>query len=674
MKGSKSKLRERASWLREEIKRHNKAYYVDNMPVISDFEFDLLLQELQTIENKHPELVTADSPTRKIGSDLRNDTPSREFNRVSHKNPMLSLSNTYNKNELFAFDQRVRKYTDSFVTYTCELKIDGTAISLTYENSKLIRAVTRGDGSVGDDVTANVRQIKGIPLDLYDHKGPVDFEIRGEIYMSWQSFDKLNNKRSENDEPLFANPRNAAAGSLKLLDPEATRARSLNILFYSVSGCEEYFPDHFSSLQWAKEMGFPVSDHLIKFNDIKDVVSFIETWETKRAELAFPIDGMVIKVNDFSVQKQVGFTSKFPRWAVAYKFKAQQVPTRLLSVDYQVGRTGAVTPVANLEPVLLAGTVVKRASLHNEDQMNLLDIHLGDTVLIEKGGEIIPKIVDVDISARDENSAKAVFPDKCPDCGTRLMKIENEARHYCPNSTGCPMQIKGRLLHFASRKAMNILIGEATINQMFKLGYLKNIADFYFLTKNQLLDLDGWKEKSADRFIKSLEESKMRPFANVLFALGIRYVGENTAKLLARNFRSIESLIDASQEQLLEIPEIGDTVALSVENYFSDKINLQIIDRLKSAGLRFSIGDEESFIVSDKLNNLSFVVSGLFSISRDELKKIIEQHSGKIVTTVSSSTSYLIAGDKMGPAKLEKAKKLNVSILSEKDFFDLIKK
>ncbi len=673
MKGSISKLRERASWLREEINRHNRAYYVFNKPVVSDFEFDLLLHELQAIESKYPQLVTSDSPTRRVGSDLKNESQSREFERVPHKTPMLSLSNTYNKNELFAFDQRVRKATSNSISYTCELKIDGTAISLIYENAKLIKAVTRGDGSIGDDVTSNVRQIKGIPLELSDKKGPTDFEIRGEIYMSWESFDKLNHKRAEKEEPLFANPRNAAAGSLKLLDPGATKTRSLSVLFYSVSNCEEFFRDHYNALQWAMKAGFPVSDHLRKFDNIEDVVDFIEDWELKRAELPFPIDGMVVKVNDYSVQNQVGFTSKFPRWAVAYKFKAQRVTTNLISVDYQVGRTGAVTPVANLKPVLLAGTVVKRASLHNEDQMNLLDIHIGDTVYVEKGGEIIPKIVDVDLSKRNKEAVHAVFPDKCPDCGTSLMKIENEARHYCPNSSGCPMQIKGRLLHFTSRKAMNILIGEATIEQMFNLKYLNSIADFYSLSKEQLLELDGWKEKSAERLLKSLEESKNRPFENVLFALGIRHVGENTAKLLVRNFQSIDNLINASEEQLLEVPDIGETVAFSVVNYFSDNVNLSIIKRLKTAGLNFSVRSEKSFIKSEKLKDLSFVVSGLFSISRDKLKSIIEQHSGKNVSNITGSTSYLIAGDKMGPAKLEKAKKLNINILSEKDFFDLIK-
>ena len=675
MKISKEYAIERVSFLRSEIERHNRHYYVDNEPVVSDFEFDLLLHELQTLENKFPELSSENSPTIKIGSDvIKTDSESsaKEFRQSQHRYPMLSLSNTYNKEDLFAFNERIEKLSGSPVEYVCELKIDGSAISLTYENCKLVKAVTRGDGNVGDDVTENVKTIDILPKEIALKSKVKNFDIRGEIYMSWEQFNKLNRERESSEEQLFSNPRNAAAGSLKLLNTSEVKERGLKILLYNVIDDNKSFKTHFESLQWAINEGFPVSSQIKICKNIDEVLEFLDFWNFKRKELSFPTDGVVIKVNSYELQNALGITSKFPRWATAYKFKAEQAVTRLISVDYQVGRTGAVTPVANLEPVTLSGSVIRRASLHNSDQMRLLDIHLGDHVIIEKGGEIIPKIVGVEFEKRNENAVIPGFPENCPDCGTRLFKDADESRHYCPNSTGCPTQIKGKLLHFAGRKAMNILAGDATIEQMYNLGYLKSLSDFYKIKFEQLTEMDGWKERSAQRFLDSINSSLSVPFFKVLYALGIRHVGETTAKSLANHFGNIDSLISASTNDLLEVGDIGDTVAFSISEYFSNKTNIQVINELKEFGVKMDSGDSK-ILKSGKLKGKTIVISGNFSVSREELKKMVEENSGKDSSSVSSSTSFIIAGDKPGPSKLEKARKLGISIISEDEFFNLIK-
>jgi len=680
MKINKNNAKQRISFLRDEIEKHNTFYYVHNKPLISDFEFDILLQELQFLESKFPEFYSENSPTLKIGSDLSNtvdnkseNKESRVFSQVAHKYPMLSLSNTYNKDDLFSFNDKIIKIAETNFSYVCELKIDGSAISLLYENRKLIRAVTRGDGTKGDDVTQNVKKINGIPHTIIGNTGPKDFEIRGEIFMPWDSFDSLNKIKEENEEALFANPRNAAAGSLKLLNANETAKRGLSAFFYTVVSEEAPFNNHMDSLIWAKENGFPVSDYSKVCNNIEEVLKFIDYWDSERKNLKFPTDGIVIKVNSIELQNRAGFTSKYPRWATAYKFKTEQAITKLISVDYQVGRTGVITPVANLYPVLLSGSTVKRATLHNQDQMNLMDIHLEDSVYVEKGGEIIPKIVGVDISKRKNNAVKPLFPHFCPDCGSKLKKETEQARHYCPNYNGCPMQIRGRFLHFCSRKAMNIIIGEATIEQMFNLGYIKYLSDIYNISKEQLLLMDGWKIKSVERFLMSLDKSKSAPFFRVLYALGIRYVGETTAKSLANYFNSIDNIINASKEELLVVNDIGESVAESVMQFFLKEENILLINELKKVGIIFKSKNTERQLLSTKLEGKSIVVSGLFSIPREKLKQTIEHHSGKNVNSLSGGTSFLVAGKKMGPAKLEKAKKLGIKILTEEDFFKLIK-
>lgn len=680
MKINKNNAKERISFLRDEIEKHNTLYYVNNKPLVSDFEFDILLQELQFLESKFPEYYSENSPTLKIGSDIEKirddiseDESLRAFSLITHKHPMLSLSNTYNKEDLISFNERVIKVSESDISYVCELKIDGSAISLSYENRKFIRAVTRGDGTQGDDVTENVSKIKGIPHSIPAKTGPLNFEIRGEIFMPWSSFDALNKVKEEKEEALFANPRNAAAGSLKLLNANETAKRGLQAFFYSVVSEQFPFENHIDSLNWAKENGFPVPEYSKVCENIDQVFKFIDYWDVERKNLGFPTDGIVIKVNNIELQNQIGFTAKYPRWATAYKFKTEQATSTLLSVDYQVGRTGAITPVANLHPVLLSGSTVRRASLHNQDQMELMDIHIGDNVFVEKGGEIIPKIVGVDISKRDINAAKPQFPKYCPDCNTELIRESDEAKHYCPNYNGCPMQIKGRFLHFCSRKAMNIVIGEATVEQMFNLDYLKQLSDIFNLSREQLLLLEGWKDKSVERFILSREKSKTTPFYRVLYALGIRFVGETTAKSLVNYFKSIDNIIGASKEELITVDDIGETVAESVLQFFSKPDNLHLISELKKVGLILANENEKRRLISTKLEGKSVVVSGLFSIPREELKKIIELHSGKNVSSISASTSYLIAGEKMGPSKLSKAKSLGINILTEEDFFNFIK-
>ena len=671
--------------LRDIINEANRKYYVENSPVLSDFEFDMLLKELEALETEHPELKTTDSPTQKVGSDL--DTKAgknagKEFEQYPHRYPMLSLGNTYDISEVQSFADRASKGIGNAFTYSCELKFDGTAICLTYRNGKLVRALTRGDGTVGDDVTANVRNITNIPQELKTPSGffptllqpqpwPEEFEIRGEIYMPWPAFDRLNEQRIKDEETPFANPRNAASGSLKLIDSKAVAERGLECTLYHILGEELPFQTHDQALKAAQSWGLPVSDKRKICRSIEEIEEFINYWDTERKTLLFATDGIVIKINELPYQEELGYTAKFPRWAVAYKFKAEQALTRLLSIDYQVGRTGAVTPVANLEPVQLSGTVVKRASLHNADQMQQLDIHIGDYVYVEKGGEIIPKITAVELSKRDRDVVLPHFPEICPDCGTRLIKDEQEAKSFCPNQISCPTQIKGRLVHFLSRKAMNVIAGDATVDQLYNKALVWNVADFYELTKEHLLTLEGWKERSAERFLKSLSDSRKVPFERVLYALGIRYVGETTAKSLAKHFGSIDALAKATIEELLATDDIGQVIAESVYDFFREETNIDTIARLKAAGLKFE-AEQSQQKLSDKLAGKTIVISGNFSVSRDDMKALITSHGGKNSGSVSGKTSYLLAGEKPGPEKIKKAESLGVEIIDEQKFREMI--
>ena len=671
--------------LRDIINEANRKYYVENSPVLSDFEFDMLLKELEALETEHPELKTTDSPTQKVGSDL--DTKAgknagKEFEQYPHRYPMLSLGNTYDISEVKAFADRASKGIGNAFTYSCELKFDGTAICLTYRNGKLVRALTRGDGTVGDDVTANVRNITNIPQELKTPSGffptllqpqpwPEEFEIRGEIYMPWPAFDRLNEQRIKDEETPFANPRNAASGSLKLIDSKAVAERGLECTLYHILGEELPFQTHDQALKAAQSWGLPVSDKRKICRSIEEIEEFINYWDTERKTLLFATDGIVIKINELPYQEELGYTAKFPRWAVAYKFKAEQALTRLLSIDYQVGRTGAVTPVANLEPVQLSGTVVKRASLHNADQMQQLDIHIGDYVYVEKGGEIIPKITAVELSKRERDVVLPHFPEICPDCGTRLIKDEQEAKSFCPNQISCPTQIKGRLVHFLSRKAMNVIAGDATVDQLYNKALVWNVADFYELTKEHLLTLEGWKERSAERFLKSLSDSRKVPFERVLYALGIRYVGETTAKSLAKHFGSIDALAKATIEELLATDDIGQVIAESVYDFFREETNIDTIGRLKAAGLKFE-AEQSQQKLSDKLAGKTIVISGNFSVSRDDMKSLITSHGGKNSGSVSGKTSYLLAGEKPGPEKIKKAESLGVEIIDEQKFREMI--
>jgi DNA ligase (NAD+) len=667
----------RINELRGIIDDANRKYYVENSPTLSDYEFDMLLKELEALEKEHPELVTPDSPTQRVGSDLKTSAAKegKEFEQFPHKYPMLSLGNTYDITEVQAFADRAEKGIGNSFTFSCELKFDGTAICLTYRNGKLFRALTRGDGTVGDDVTRNVRHISNIPQELKapaDSKPwPEEFEIRGEIYMPWAAFDRLNEERERDEEQPFANPRNAASGSLKLIDSSLVANRGLECTLYHMLGEDLTFQTHDEALQAAAQWGLPVSDKRKICRSIEEIEEFINHWDTERKNLPFATDGIVIKVNELPYQEELGYTAKFPRWAVAYKFKAEQALTKLLSIDYQVGRTGAVTPVANLEPVQLSGTVVKRASLHNADQMQILDIHIGDYVYVEKGGEIIPKITGVELSQRSEEVTLPHFPELCPDCGTRLVKDEKEAKSFCPNRDGCPTQIQAKLVHFLSRKAMNIIAGDATVEQLYNRALVWNIADFYELTKEHLLTLDGWKERSAERFLKSIEESKTVPFERVLYALGIRYVGETTAKSIARHFGNIDKIANATLETLLEVDDVGDVIAESIVEYFQDETNIEIINRLKTAGLRFE-AEEAKKAISETLKGKTIVISGNFSISRDEMKALIAAHGGKNSGSISGKTAYLLAGDKPGPEKIKKAEALGVEIIDETYFRNLI--
>ena len=663
----------RATELRDILNEANRRYYVENAPVMSDYDFDMLLKELEAIEAQYPELITEDSPTQKVGSDRR-----KEFEQHPHKYPMLSLGNTYDISEVEAFAERAAKGIGNAFTYSCELKFDGTAICLTYRNGKLFRALTRGDGTIGDDVTENVRHISNIPQTLTTPAGfiptkdkpqpwPEEFEIRGEIYMPWAAFDRLNEEREKDEEQPFANPRNAASGSLKLIDSSQVANRGLECTLYHMLGEDLPFTTHEEALDNASKWGLPVSDKRRICKSIEEIEEFITYWDTERKTLPFATDGIVIKVNELPYQEELGYTAKFPRWAVAYKFKAEQALTRLISIDYQVGRTGAVTPVANLEPVQLSGTIVKRASLHNADQMQLLDIHVGDYVYVEKGGEIIPKITAVELSMRPSDAILPHFPETCPDCGTPLIRDEEEAKAFCPNQSGCPTQIKGKLVHFLSRKAMNVIAGDATVDQLYNKGYVWSVADFYDLEKEHLLNLEGWKERSAERFLKSLKDSLKTPFEKVLYALGIRHVGETTAKTMAAHFKTLDAIMKASRDELLQADDIGEVIADSIIDYFADDANCDTIDRLKAAGLKFeseAAAEKESVI----LKGMTIVISGNFSISRDEMKALITANGGKNSGSVSGKTTYLLAGEKSGPEKLKKAESLGVKVISEAEF------
>ena len=666
----------RAKELRDILNEASRRYYVENMPTMSDYEFDMLLKELEAIEAQYPELISPDSPTQKVGSDLRTDTantkdkgktPKKEFEQFPHKYPMLSLGNTYDITEVEAFAERAAKGIGNAFTYSCELKFDGTAICLTYRNGKLFRALTRGDGTIGDDVTDNVKHISNIPQVLKSDSWPEEFEIRGEIYMPWEAFDRLNEEREKEEEQPFANPRNAASGSLKLIDSTQVANRGLECTLYHMLGENLPFTTHKEALDKAAEWGLPVSDKRKICSNIDEISDFINYWDTERKNLPFATDGIVIKVNELPYQEELGYTAKFPRWAVAYKFKAEQALTKLLSIDYQVGRTGAVTPVANLVPVQLSGTVVKRASLHNADQMQLLDIHVGDYVYVEKGGEIIPKITGVELSKRPAYAALPHFPQTCPDCGVTLVRDEQEAKAFCPNQSGCPTQIKGKLVHFLSRKAMNIIAGDATVDQLYNKGYVWSVADFYELEKEHLLTLDGWKDRSAERFLKSIRESLNTPFEKVLYAIGIRHVGETTAKTLAAHFKNIDALAKASREELLEANDIGGVIADSIISYFADEANCDTIDRLKAAGLKFE-SEAAAEQKSELLKGMTIVISGNFSVSRDEMKAMITANGGKNSGSISGKTTYLLAGEKAGPEKLKKAESLGVKVISEDEF------
>lgn len=662
--------RQEINSLRRELHQHNYNYYVLNSPTISDFEFDTKMRQLQDLENKHPEFYDPLSPTQRVGSDI-----TTSFNQVVHQYPMLSLANTYSEGEVMDFYQRVQKTLNEDFELVCELKYDGTSISLIYEDGLLQRAVTRGDGVKGDDVTANVKTIRSIPLQLQGNF-PSKFEIRGEILMPWAVFDEINKEREAQEEPLFANPRNAGSGTLKLQNSAVVASRKLDSFLYSVLGEDLPFTGHFDSLLAAKSWGFKISDAVRVCKSLDDVFQFIRKWDVDRKKLPVATDGIVIKVNQFSQQKMLGFTAKSPRWAIAYKYQAEKAVTRLNSVSYQVGRTGAVTPVANLDPVLLSGTTVKRASLHNADIIASLDLHIGDMVYVEKGGEIIPKITAVAVDQRFMIGDKVQFIKKCPECGSELIRYEGEAAHYCPNENACPPQIKGRVEHFVSRKAMNIEgLGGETINLLYENGMLKNIADIYTLKVPDLARLERLGPKSAQNIKISCEKSKEVPFERVIFALGIRFAGETVAKKLAHAFHDIESLEHAEYEALIQVDEIGDRIAQSVIRYFADENNKEIISRLKSYGLQMSLSEDELLQKSDKLADKVVVISGTFRYySRDEYKKMIEQHGGKNAGSVSSKTSFILAGENMGPEKLKKAESLGIQLLNEDQFMELIQK
>ena len=670
--------------LSEEIEKHNYNYYVLSNPVISDYDFDLLLDELIDLEKQFPDLIKPDSPTQRVGGEI-----TKEFKQVTHKYPMLSLSNTYSEEEVRDFEKRVNKIIDEKVEYVCELKYDGVAICLIYKNGLLTQAVTRGDGVQGDDVITNVKTIRSIPLKLHGDF-PDEFEIRGEIYYPHDGFKKLNDERIEIGEDPFANPRNAASGTLKMQDSAEVSKRPLDCILYYLLGDKLPNKTHYNNLQDAKKWGFKISKNIAICKNLEEIFEFINDWNEGRKKLPFDIDGVVIKVNSIAEQEKLGSTAKSPRWAIAYKYKAERVATKLLSIDYQVGRTGAITPVANLKPILLAGTIVKRASLHNADIIAQLDVRIGDMVYVEKGGEIIPKIVGVDISKRPESAVKVKFIENCPECGTQLVRKEGEAIFYCPNESGCPPQIKGKLEHFISRKAMNIdSLGEGKIEMLYDNNLVLNIADLYDLKYEQLFGLEkifpttedkkerkvSFKDKTVRNILNGIEASKQVPFERVLYALGIRYVGETVAKKLAYFHKNIDNIKNATFDDLINIDEIGEKIAEAVINYFKNKKYLEIIERLKNKGIQFEISKQTTDIKENKLDNKSFVVSGVFKdFSRDEIKKQIEDYGGRNVSSVSSKTDFILAGENMGPSKLKKAQELNIPIISEEDFVEMVKK
>ena len=665
--------KERIRQLRRELHEHNHRYYVENAPIISDQDFDFLMHELQDLEAKHPEMADPNSPTQRVGSDLQS-----EFRQVAHRYPMLSLANTYNEQDVADWYESVsRGLAGEDFEVCCEMKYDGLSISLTYVDGRLTQAVTRGDGVHGDDVTANVKTIRSIPLVLEAGTGaegkeqafPREFEIRGEILLPWKEFERLNAEREAAEEPLFANPRNAASGTLKSLDSRLVASRHLDAYLYYLLGEEIPCDGHYENLQAARGWGFKISEGMKKVKTLQEIYDFIDYWDQERKNLPVATDGIVLKVNSLRQQRHLGFTAKSPRWAIAYKFKAERACTRLNEVTYQVGRTGQVTPVANMEPVQLAGTTVKRATLNNEDFIKSFDLHIGDYVYVEKGGEIIPKIVGVDVDQRPADARPVEFIRQCPECGAELVRYEGEAAWYCPNETGCPPQIKGRIEHFIARKAMNIdSLGPETVDEYFRRGLIKNVADLYDIDVQQI-NGDGSRTKSAQRIVNGIAESCRVPFERVVFALGIRFVGETSAKLLARRFKNMDALMSASLQELLEVDGIGEVMAKSIITYFHDEKNLEIVNRLRGYGLQMSLSEEQLQATSDKLAGLSIVISGVFTRhSRDEYKAMIEQHGGKNVGSISKKTSFILAGENMGPSKLEKAQKLGIELLDEDTF------
>lgn len=655
--------------LRKELHEHNYKYYVLNQPEISDQEFDFMMKELQELEVRHEDMFDPNSPTQRVGSDIN-----QEFTQVTHKYPMLSLANTYSQEEVADFYNSVKKgLNGEDFEICCELKYDGLSISLTYEDGKLVRGVTRGDGVHGDDVTANVKTIRSIPLVLKDGDWPKEFEIRGEILMPWNVFERLNQEREAAEEPLFANPRNAASGTLKSQNSALVASRNLDAYLYYLLGDELPGDGHYENLEKAREWGFKISEGMRKVKTLQEIYDFIDYWDTERKNLPVATDGIVLKVNSLRQQRALGYTAKNPRWAIAYKFKAERACTRLNEVTFQVGRTGAVTPVANMEPVQLAGTTVRRATLNNEDFIRSLDLHIGDYVYVEKGGEIIPKIVGVDIEQRPIIAQPVRFIANCPECGAKLVRYEGEAAYYCPNDAGCPPQIKGRIEHFISRKAMNIdSIGPETVDDFYRHGLVRNVADLYDIEVQQI-NGDGSRQKSAEKIVNGIEASKQVPFERVVFALGIRFVGETTARLLARHFKTIDALAAASLQDLLEVEGVGEVIAKSVMTYFRNPVTMQIVERLRGYGLQMALSEEQMSSATDKLAGKSIVISGVFAHhSRDEYKQMIEQNGGKNVGSISGKTSFILAGENMGPAKLQKAEKLGIQIVDEETFLKMI--
>lgn len=661
--------KQRILQLRKDLQEHNYKYYVLNQPSISDQDFDFMMHELQDLEARHPEMADPDSPTQRVGSDI-----STEFKQVAHKYPMLSLSNTYNEQDVADFYESVRKgLGGEDFEICCEMKYDGLSISLTYVDGRLVQGVTRGDGVHGDDVTANVRTIRSIPLVLKDGDWPREFEIRGEILLPWKEFERLNAEREAAEEQLFANPRNAASGTLKSLNPAVAAERHLDAYLYYLLGDGINGDGHYENLTKAKAWGFKISEGMRKVKTLQEIYDFINYWDTERKNLPVATDGIVLKVNSLRQQRALGYTAKSPRWAIAYKFKAERECTRLNEVTYQVGRTGQITPVANMEPVQLAGTTVRRATLNNEDFIRSLDLHEGDYVFVEKGGEIIPKIVGVDTSRRDTQAQPVRFISRCPECGAELVRYEGEAAHYCPNDAGCPPQIKGRIEHFISRKAMNIdSLGPETVDEYYRRGLIRNVADLYDIRVEQI-NGDGSRQKSAQKVVDGIAASRQVPFERVVFALGIRFVGETSARLLARKFKNIDALSSATLQQLTDVDGIGEVIAKSVITYFANPVNREIVSRLRGYGLQMSLSEEQIQSAGNKLEGKSIVISGVFARhSRDEYKRIIEENGGKNVGSISGKTSFILAGDNMGPAKLQKAEKLGVPIVDEETFLSMI--